>query len=76
MKKFSYFLDSNMIGSLQCSFCCIKYLTDFTVFHLLIVSEIKHCALHVGQFGNSLLQLCFCLIAVEVVVGKQRIGYP
>ena len=75
MKKFCNFFHCDMVGCFQRSLAGVEESADLAVFHLVEVAQLEDGALYVGQTGDGFLELCLCLVAVEVVVGHQTVGH-
>lgn len=63
-----------VIGSLQCSLRSAKHLTHIFIFHIVIITQREHGALHFGQRGNGFLQKRIRTVAIKIGVGSQTAG--
>ena len=75
VQNVGYLFYCQMIRCLECSLAGVEYLADFGVFHVLVILQGEHGALHIGQGCHGSLQFCMRLVAVKVGVCHQAGGY-
>ena len=73
--KCRYLLHGYVIARLQCSFGSVEQLAYIRIFHFVVVAQVEHDTLHIGQRSDSLLQQSMRLIAVKIVVSHESAGY-